>query len=177
MTYLKKVMMAALLVATTAMTSMSAQAVLITQDIFVTNEASGAEFQLGSVTIDIADTDLNNGFVSAFDFVSFDIFGWDLLEIYGFEAVVDGDNVFAGIEFLAFDVEELGLIDPWNYQLTFDAFDSGANFVDIFDSSFDLVFFSSTLRLGDVTAVPEPSAIALIGLALMTMVGVRRRKL
>lgn len=176
MNYFKKLLFAVTLtLSSLGVTSFSANAgVIVTQDIF-----SGFG-QLGTVSIEIADSDVNNGLVSVFDFVEIEIFGLGSfgLEVYDFEAVIDGDNVAAGLEFLYFDLEELLFTDNWSYQLIFDAFDTAANFLDIFDSAGAPVYFSDQVSLGDaqISYVSEPSLIALFGLALVGM-GVRRRKL
>lgn len=171
MKYLKKILFAAsLAVASLGFTAFSANAVLITQDINVTD----AGFTLGTVSIDIDDADLGNGLVSVFGFVELNLLGVDAFTVFDFEAIVDGDNIFAGIEFLALDVEEDGF-DFWSYQLVMDAFDPASNFLDIFDGFGDLLFFSDSLAFGKANVVSEPSALALFALALVAM-GARRRK-
>ena len=173
MKYLKKILLAATLaVASLGFTSFSANAVLITQDINVTEP--GSEFTLGTVSIEIPGTELGNGLVSAFGYVELNLFGVTTFDVFDFEAIVDGDNVFAGIEFLAFDVTEDGF-DEWSYQLLIDAFAPAGNFLDIFDANGDPVFFTGNLELGRATFVSEPSVLALFAVALIAM-GARRRK-
>lgn len=139
---LKKLLsQAVLLLAMTFATT--ANAVLITQDINVDD----AGFTLGSISIQIDDADLGNGLVSVSEFADLTLFGISDLDVFGFEAVIDTNNIYAGIEFLFFDVQEIGF-DFWNYQLIYDNFAPGANFVDIFDST-GPVFFSTEISLGE----------------------------
>ena len=174
MKYLKKILFAAsLAVASLGLTSFSANAVLITQDILVTDP--GSEFTLGTITIDIPDSDLGNGLVSAFGYVELSLLGVPTFDVFDFEAVVDGDNIFAGIEALFFDVMEVGF-DDWSYQMAFDAANPAGNFLDIFDANGDPLFFSSNIALSTPPGiVSEPSVLALFAVALVAM-GVRRRK-
>lgn len=174
MKYFKNVLLAATLaVASLGLTSFSANAVLITQDIDIVDDPIFGSFNLGSVTIDIDDSLLGNGDVSVFGYVELVLLGVPDFVVFDFEALVDGNDVFAGIEFLAFDVEEDGF-DFWSYQAILDAADPLANFIDIFNGVGDPILFSADVRLGSATFVPEPSTVALFGLALVAM-GFRRR--
>jgi hypothetical protein len=179
MKYFKNALLAATLaVASLGLTSFSANAILITQDILITNSfVSPDEFRLATVTIDVDDSLLGMGDISVFVFASFtDFFGDELGEVFDFEAVVDGNDIFAGIQFLAFDIDDTFLADIWAYSGVIDAaLAPDVNFAEVFEvNTNSLVLLSETARLGQATFVPEPSTIALFGLALVAM-GLRRR--
>jgi hypothetical protein len=179
MKYFKNALLAATLaVASLGLTSFSANAILITQDILITNSfVSPDEFRLATVTIDVDDSLLGMGDISVFVFASFtDFFGDELGEVFDFEAVVDGNDIFAGIQFLAFDIDDTFLADIWAYSGVIDAALAPVdNFAEVFEvNTNSLVLLSETARLGQATFVPEPSTIALFGLALVAM-GLRRR--
>ncbi len=147
--------------------AVNANATLITQDIIVNDGV----FTLGTVTIEVNDADLGNGLLSVFEFVDLTLLGVPVFDVFAFEAVIDGDDVFAGIEFLFFDVQERGF-DFWNYQLLLDAANP-VNSLDIFDNNGNVIFFSDDLSFGQPTVVPEPAAIALI---LMGLISLRLRR-
>jgi hypothetical protein len=179
MKYFKNALLAATLaVASLGLTSFSANAILITQDILITDSfVSPDEFRLATVTIDVDDSLLGMGDISVFVFASFtDFFGDELGEVFDFEAVVDGNDIFAGIQFLVFDIDDTFLADIWAYSGVIDAaLAPDVNFAEVFEvNTNSLVLLSETARLGQATFVPEPSTIALFGLALVAM-GLRRR--
>lgn len=150
----------------------NAQATLITHDIIIDDS-----ILLGSVSIEVDDSLLNkgNGLISVFDVVELNIFGGTIFDVWDFEAVIDSDNVFGGIEFLAFDITELAFVDMWRYQLVFDAFESSFNFLDIYNPNDDLVFFSEGVALSQPAEVVSEPGMALL-FATGLLVAMRRRK-
>ena len=161
--------------------SSTANATLITQDILIDG------FFLGSLSVDTSNgVDIGGGLVeiSAFEemimfdpifsaFVPVDLLGPET--IFLFNAVIDTNNLFGGIEFLEFDIESS---NAFSYNGIFDAFavdPAFDNFIDIFDTfggGSALVDFGQ-LSLGNVT-VPAPSAAILMALAIGGLM-VRRR--
>jgi hypothetical protein len=150
--------------------SFSANAILIKHDIFVALDTYGS-FQIGNIEVEMNQNLLNTGVVSSFDggisLVELNFFGNVNFDIYDFEAVIDTDNLFAGIEFLILDITEQGFPDNWSYQVEFDAYDAQYAFIDIFDSNDDLVDYGSvSLSQASVSA---PSTFALFSLALIAL--------
>jgi hypothetical protein len=154
---LKKLLSQTILVIALSFSATNVHAALITQDIIVDD----AGFTLGTLSIEIDNAALGTGLVSVTDFVSLNLLGVPSFDVFAFDAIVDTDNINAGIEFLSFDVQEVGF-DLWNYQLVYDAFAPAVNFVDIFDDNGNPIFFSSEISLGGAQVVPEPTAIALM---------------
>ena len=138
---------------------------------------------IASVVVEFDYSLLDSGIIDIFDYVNIGVFGVPdfLLNVYDFEAAIDTDNIFAGMEFLYFDVDDAPLSpsEPWAYQLIMDAFDSDTNFFDIFDiNTTDAIFFDEldSLSFGQasVSFVSAPSVIAVFGLAL-AFIGFRRK--
>ena len=172
MKYFKKLLATALLcVSTLGLTSFSANAVLISHDIIL-----NGSINLGSVTVEVDDTDLNTGLIDVFDFVELNLLGGTVFDVFDFEAVIDTDNISAGIEFLYFDVTELAFADMWAYQVQYDAFDDTMNWADIFNLDANLVFFTQDVALSmPPTLVSEPN-IALLFLTAGLAMFVRRKR-
>jgi hypothetical protein len=153
----------------------SAGAVLVTQELLV----GGNVF--GEVSIAIDSRDLNAGVIldTAFDgtpsFVNATFFNFfNTSEVFNFEAVIDTSNIFAGFEFLAFDVLDDDPSVPFIYQVIVDPFAS-LGFIDIFDfTTGDFFAFSDEVTLGQVT-VNAPSMIALFSLMLAGLVFIRKK--
>lgn len=173
MTYFKKFLIAASL----AVASLSANAVLITQDINV----EGFADPVATFTVEFDDALLGPGVGDVYSstLVDVEIFGLPatFLNVQFFNAIVDGSNVLAGLQNLYIDVDDQFFAETWAYQLFVDVLSPETNLIDIFVvPEGELVFFEfgSTISFGEATFVPEPSTIALFGLALLAL-GARRR--
>ena len=186
MKHIKNIILAATLaVASLGLTSFSANAIIITQTIEADDDLVGI-FDLGFLTVEIDDSLLNMGsgvfdtaFGDAISIIEVNLFGQSLafgdFIVDALEVAVDTDNVFSGIEYLFLDFTDIQGVPPydWTYQILVDTFNPGDNSLDIFDSADDIIAFG-TARLTNATFVPEPSTVALFGLALLAM-GMRRR--
>jgi len=131
----------------------SANAALITQDL-ISDTAGGI---IGSITIDTVSVD---EFDTVNSWVSFDFFGFEAETAYLFAAVIDTNDLYAGILSLDFDVNDSCAGCEWAYN----GF-AGAGFngmVDIFDiATGDLMFFADDVVLGQATVVPTPATLVL----------------
>jgi hypothetical protein len=88
--------------------------------------------KIGSIEIQIDDSLLNTGLLdTAFgDEITLininlsDLLSWgDVFTIFDFGAVIDSDNIYAGIEFFEFDADDVGFGPAtWSYYMTYDAF-------------------------------------------------------
>ncbi len=172
MTYLKKIIFAASLAVASLGFSTASNAALITHDILFDDGAGPTV--VGEVTVHLFENGAT-GLQDIADFESFTFFGFDVSDVFGFEAIIDRDDVFAGLEFLAFDVDVididaavLAIYDAFALDPAFD------NFMDVFEiSTGDLVTFGE-ISLSEARVVSEPSIAALFALALIGF-GLRRR--
>jgi len=186
MKHLKNIILVATLaVASLGLTSFSANAIIITQTIEGDDDSIGL-FDLGFITVKIDDSLLNMGsgvfdttFGDAISIIEVNILGQSLafgdFIVDALEVAVDTDNVFAGIEYLFLGFADIQGVPPydWIYEILVDTFNPGDNSLDIVDSADDTIAFG-TARLTNATFIPEPSTVALFGLALLAM-NMRRR--
>ena len=175
MTYLKKIIFAASLAVASLGFSLPSNAALITHDIII--DFGVGDFTIGEITVHLFENGAT-GTQEILDFESFSFFGDDVTTTYDFLAIVDRDNVFAGIEFLIFDVDVVGFFNE-AYQGIYDAFSlfpEFDNFIDVFDLSTTPpgLIFAGELKLSEARVVPEPSMLALFAVALIGF-GVRRK--
>ena len=185
MTYLKKILLAASL----AVASLSANALIITQQL----ELAGFG-NIGFVTVEFDNTELADARIAAdadpfldarvdtYEVLDMAFFGlsFAFLDVTDFEASVDADDLWVGLNFVYADLTDVGFADTWAYQFEFSTFDPANNSLDIFDitnlpNPSLLAFFNGEdLSLANATFIPEPSTLSLFGLALLAM-GARRR--
>lgn len=162
MTYLKKIIVVASLVAASLGFSANSDATLITQDIIFDNGIDPAGV-IGEITVNVDDNALG-GMQDIFDFVSFSFMGEDVTETFVFEATVNSDDFFAGIEFLLFDVNAPGVSYIGIFETSSPAVD---NFLDVYTQPGFNFRDTGLISLSAATVVPEPTALALFALALV----------
>jgi len=160
----------------------SANANFVTQDILFDdgNTTEVVLERIGTITIETTDAD-EFGLISSW--VNFELFGFDMItedeangdfSLFGlFEALVDVNNLKAGIEFISFDVTE-SQDNFFNFQGLVDTASGSSFFVDAFDFSGGLYAFGD-LSLGEASVVPEPSVFLLFLTGLIFMVAKRRK--
>ena len=160
--------------------SFSANATLISQDIL--DLATGSK--LGSVTVKMNDSLYNTGIassafgddVSVVNFELGDLYSWgDDLDVIFADVDIDTNNLFAGIQFLNLDSNDIGFgTSTWSYQVFYEAaFDYG--FLDIFQVSDGAFVNYYELTLGQASVVSAPGTMGLMMLA-MGAVYLRRRR-
>ncbi|GGW86224.1 MYXO-CTERM sorting domain-containing protein [Alteromonas halophila] len=162
-------------------TSFGANATLITQDVLDLFTGD----RLGSITVKMNDNLYNTGFASSgfgddvrvVNFELGDLYSWgDELDIIFADVEIDTNNLFAGIQFLNLDTNDVGFGSlTWAYQMDYDAF-FGSGFLDIFQVSNGGFVDFYTITLGQASVVSAPATMGLLVLAL-SAVFVRRRRL
>lgn len=168
MKYFKKIIIATSLIFTMLGISSNANAVLITQDLMEGSDV------IGTISINTDDADIFGGFGEAYAAVSFNFLGFDIPgeDVLFFQAIFNPDNLYAGIEFLNFDVD-FALVG-WAIDGYYDAFDNpDFNYFSVFDAQG--LFYAGNLSLGQASVVSEPTSIALFSMMLV-LVGLRLKK-
>lgn len=187
MKYIKNIVLAATIaVASLGLTSFSANADLVR--ISQTIESSKFVGPIASFVIEFDYSIVGNGLFTTFDsdnlvdFTSADGTPLNGLDFYGFEAAIDGDNVFAGLELIYVDFGHLIFgSDTIQEQIFVDAFAPDSNqyeIVNITSSGFIDVDLGSSISFGQasVSFVSAPPVIALLAFAVM-VTGWRRKRL
>lgn len=170
MTYLKKFIFTASLAVAAFGFSLSSHATLISHDVLFEGSV------VGEITVHL----FENGTIGEqelIEFKSFSFFGENVTDTLSFLAVVDTDDVFAGIEYLDFDVDVAGLnIGIFGIYDVFALDPAIDNFFEIFDiKTVPTTFFTEgELSLGAATVVSEPSVFVMFVLALLGF-GMRHR--
>ena len=170
-----------LLAVTFSLFSSVSSATFITQDILFDDlTTTDVAFEtIGEITVDTDKAD-NFGLIGSWE--TFSLFGFDIITeaeangdftlFGGFEAIVDSNDLSAGLEFLFFDVTENNF-SFFNFQGLIDTA-TGDNFIiDVFDFSGGLYAFGD-LALG-TAKVPEPPMLALFFAGVMAIF-IKRRK-
>ena len=176
MTYLKKLLIVATLVLTTAgLTSFSTKAALITHDIIGTDVTDGLDKLIGNITINTNDVD---SFGEVTSFVDFNIRGVPLTidPLGDFYAGFDVNDIFTGIQYFGFDLTWDGVGFSFSGAYDIAAGDPiSENTLDIFSPSNSIFAFYENVSLSEATVVPEPPMIALL-LMIAGAAYMRRRK-
>ncbi|MBU2978980.1 PEP-CTERM sorting domain-containing protein [Alteromonas sp. C1M14] len=173
---IKSLFSAALLSCCALLFSASSNAVVITTNV----NLGGIDFATIETNLDDSLVGSGLGLVSTFDAV-----GFDLVDLYvpiadgfdpftwWFEAIIDVDNIMAGVEFVTFDVEDS---DGWLYYLYADSAFVDSSYGSIYDVSSGYLFeaFGSDVQLTSTIDVPEPALFGLFAIAFAGMV-LRRR--
>lgn len=144
--------------------SASTSAALITQDI-IDDNLGGV---IGSITVN---TKYADDWGEITKWTSFEFFGFEAVSADLFVAEIDTEDFYAGILSLDFDVTDECFGCEWAYNGYIDDF-SGS--LDIFELNSNFVYFSDTLRFGEASVVPEPSAVVLLLSGLIAL-SVRRK--
>ena len=174
---------ATFLVATLGLSAFSANAVVITQDIWGEGPAPAAP--VGTITLNIDNALVGTGIQTITGSIGADLdalgVGLDLLgmtefSVIDFEAEINTDDLFGGIQFLTFVLDEVGPAFPfYTWELLIDATNPVGNRLDqfdFFDPFFDISY--DTAFLGQASVVSEPSALAMFGLMLLMLMRQRR---
>ena len=170
---LNKLVLRALLSISLAFSAIgAANATLISQDILFNSDLDAVdEYQvIGNVTISL-DTMDEWGYVEntweSFTFYGYDADAFDI-NWNIFTAIVDVNDVAAGIESLDFDVT---LFSTLSFAGFIDAFDPAGSFAfSVFDNADASLYDAGALVFGNTTVVPTPATLvlfltAIIGLA------------
>lgn len=171
---LKKIIFAASIAVASLGFSVSSNAALVSHDILF-DTGSGPSV-VGEVSVTVLDNGIL-GLQDIFEFESLSFFGEDVTDTFLFFATADRDNIFAGLEFLTFDVDVAST--DQSIQAIFDAFaldPAFDNFMDVFETSTGDFVVAGEISLGAASVVSEPSVLALFALALIGF-GMRRRAL
>ena len=169
--------------------SFSLQAALIKQDLVLVFDG-GSTSNFGSISYNIADSVIDSGAllstfddVNVFEVTEFEISGGTSFDFFDFEAIIDSSNIFAGLEFLAFDVQQLD-IGAGFFNGIFDVFSpqgiSAPGFLDVFTEDGELFgFFDFTLGEVDITfnEVSEPQLFSLLLMLTFLFVNMRRKRM
>ena len=143
--------------------SASASAALITQDI-IDDNLGGV---IGSISVN---TKYADDWGEITQWTSFEFFGFEAVSADLFVAEIDPEDIYAGILSLDFDVTDECFGCEWAYNGYVDDFGGS---LDIFELNSSFVYYSDSLRFGEVS-VPEPSAVVLLLSGLIAL-SVRRK--
>lgn len=153
----------------------NANAAMIYQDI----EVNGVLF--ASFTFEL-DNDIEGpagGLISTFDdgFDLVDVFlpiadGYNVTIDY-FDAIIDASDIFAGIQYLAFE----GIDDGgYGYQIDFDMVSPEFNYVEVFDFIADPIETIFVFEGEDIASISEVSEPAVFGLFALGFAGLMLRR-
>lgn len=158
--------------------TINANAALITQDL-IEVASDGSTGVIGSITVSTnnAVIDPIYGTGEVLSFVSFEFLGYDIPvdDSYFFLAIFDSNNVYAGLEYLDFDIDFFlpGIVD-WAFQGYFEAFSNpDFNYFTVFENGNAQPRFFNGLTLGQASVVSEPATLAMFGL-MLGLLGMRR---
>jgi hypothetical protein len=157
----------------------AANATLISQDILLNSDLDNVdEYQvIGNITISLDNMDVDAGFGYVYD-------TWESFTFYGYEAdpfdanwnlftaIVDVDNIAAGIEALDFDVT---LFSTLSFAGFIDAFDpAGSINYSFFNNADASLIDTGALAFGNATVVPAPATLVLFLTAVVALTSRRK---
>jgi hypothetical protein len=154
----------------------AANATLISQDILLNSDLDNVdEYQvIGNITISLDNMDVDAGFGYVYD-------TWESFTFYGYEAdpvpdqfiaIVDVDNIAAGIEALDFDVT---LFSTLSFNGFIDAFDpAGSINYSFFNNADASLIDTGALAFGNATVVPAPATLVLFLTAVVALTSRRK---
>jgi hypothetical protein len=163
----------------------SANAALISHDILF-DDLTTDDVVFEKIGYFVVDTDKADdwGFINSWEEFQIDMFGAsfnflteaeaDVIDpfLFGyFEAIINPDNVYAGLEAIGFDVTE-STSSNIHFNGSFDFFAGNSGILDMFDANDDILGVGN-IRLSNVTHVPEPSMLLLF---LTGLVALRLKK-
>jgi hypothetical protein len=172
---LNKLILRAFLSISIVLSSISlANATLITQDIIDSGELIGSI----SINTDNAVTFDVDSYVG--EFVSFNLFGFELLDFTDFEldnplfeASFDGSDLNTGILSLDFDITDVFGAFYWSGSIWSESLGADFNYLDVFDGE-DILLFTTDVTLGSVSVVPLPASFILFLTAIAVLISRRK---
>ena len=153
----------------------AANATLISQDILFNVAGDNIdEYEvIGNITISLDTMDVDGYIEDTWE--SFTFYGYEADSIADlFFAVVNPDDIAAGIESLDFDVTVFSSLSFAGYIDSYETATSTNISFSLFDNEAENIFSAGSLAFGDATVVPTPATLVLFLTALAGLAARRR---